>query len=424
MKEIIGYSAYNICEDAYEYNENECFIADSIESLRDFIKGAGFSVKNYRAVNVRLSDILDDYGVSYGSYCMEHEALKKFEQAARIAGIKYDLEDYDETLVNVEIHLPNKSYHPGKISSDISNDKLSAKGIQKKDDAHVISFPSYKNPFLVYRQICTNPACSNNHLNFSFVEVDHKLKPVVNPLSFSIHLDLETGEEIRPPERPERINQFVEEFLNALTEEMRGDFLSEIRSIKSDQKRLDEYRFDKRDVLDGVLVPYTAIVSEKGSIAHGGREASFGLLHKGHEYLIEDFYCSDPDCQCKKAHLQFFKKINEVSGKLTIIDCFMAEMSFEKGKMQVSQLFKSSKQEAEEVIREWKVRNPDILGLLKSRYKKVKEIGKRSLEGKGFFKIPEPIEPIVKPSIKKKKIGRNEPCPCGSGKKYKKCCGA
>jgi uncharacterized protein YchJ len=24
---------------------------------------------------------------------------------------------------------------------------------------------------------------------------------------------------------------------------------------------------------------------------------------------------------------------------------------------------------------------------------------------------------------KKVKIGRNEPCPCGSGKKYKKCCG-
>jgi preprotein translocase subunit SecA len=24
---------------------------------------------------------------------------------------------------------------------------------------------------------------------------------------------------------------------------------------------------------------------------------------------------------------------------------------------------------------------------------------------------------------KDKKIGRNDPCPCGSGKKYKKCCG-
>ncbi len=25
--------------------------------------------------------------------------------------------------------------------------------------------------------------------------------------------------------------------------------------------------------------------------------------------------------------------------------------------------------------------------------------------------------------IAEKKVGRNEPCPCGSGKKYKKCCG-
>jgi len=24
---------------------------------------------------------------------------------------------------------------------------------------------------------------------------------------------------------------------------------------------------------------------------------------------------------------------------------------------------------------------------------------------------------------KDKKVGRNDPCPCGSGKKYKKCCG-
>ncbi|MCC7234569.1 MAG: preprotein translocase subunit SecA [Bryobacterales bacterium] len=29
-----------------------------------------------------------------------------------------------------------------------------------------------------------------------------------------------------------------------------------------------------------------------------------------------------------------------------------------------------------------------------------------------------------KPVLKSNKVGRNEPCPCGSGKKYKKCCGA
>ena len=31
--------------------------------------------------------------------------------------------------------------------------------------------------------------------------------------------------------------------------------------------------------------------------------------------------------------------------------------------------------------------------------------------------------PVKKKPIKKQKIGRNDPCPCGSGKKYKQCCG-
>jgi len=32
------------------------------------------------------------------------------------------------------------------------------------------------------------------------------------------------------------------------------------------------------------------------------------------------------------------------------------------------------------------------------------------------------FEPDIMPVIAKPKIGRNQPCPCGSGKKHKKCC--
>jgi preprotein translocase subunit SecA len=31
---------------------------------------------------------------------------------------------------------------------------------------------------------------------------------------------------------------------------------------------------------------------------------------------------------------------------------------------------------------------------------------------------------VAQPVIKGEKVGRNDPCPCGSGKKYKKCHGA
>ncbi len=30
----------------------------------------------------------------------------------------------------------------------------------------------------------------------------------------------------------------------------------------------------------------------------------------------------------------------------------------------------------------------------------------------------------VQQVVRGEKVGRNDPCPCGSGKKYKKCCGA
>lgn len=44
-------------------------------------------------------------------------------------------------------------------------------------------------------------------------------------------------------------------------------------------------------------------------------------------------------------------------------------------------------------------------------------------------KVAEPVTTneeagVRKPIVKEEKIGRNDPCPCGSGKKYKKCCGA
>jgi uncharacterized protein YecA (UPF0149 family) len=31
---------------------------------------------------------------------------------------------------------------------------------------------------------------------------------------------------------------------------------------------------------------------------------------------------------------------------------------------------------------------------------------------------------VAAPRVTRQKIGRNKPCPCGSGKKFKKCCGA
>ncbi len=44
--------------------------------------------------------------------------------------------------------------------------------------------------------------------------------------------------------------------------------------------------------------------------------------------------------------------------------------------------------------------------------------------GRALYEV-ELAEPRIEPQqpVRSEKIGRNDPCPCGSGKKYKKCCG-
>jgi len=49
--------------------------------------------------------------------------------------------------------------------------------------------------------------------------------------------------------------------------------------------------------------------------------------------------------------------------------------------------------------------------------KKKKELEQARMAGAGDMQVQQ----VVRSG---NKVGRNDPCPCGSGKKYKKCCGA
>ena len=49
--------------------------------------------------------------------------------------------------------------------------------------------------------------------------------------------------------------------------------------------------------------------------------------------------------------------------------------------------------------------------------------GSREELAKRGIKIDEERIDSMLAGEKRKKIGRNDPCPCGSGKKYKNCCG-
>ena len=50
--------------------------------------------------------------------------------------------------------------------------------------------------------------------------------------------------------------------------------------------------------------------------------------------------------------------------------------------------------------------------------------GMEDTSAKAFGHAQQATRGVTAPRHVEQKVGRNDPCPCGSGKKYKKCCGA
>lgn len=95
---IIGYSAFELSEECYEYNENACYVADSPETLKQFLINAMFNVNDYRIDTIKLSDIINDFGCSCGEYALEQIALERFEKAAKTLKINYSIEPFEDFL--------------------------------------------------------------------------------------------------------------------------------------------------------------------------------------------------------------------------------------------------------------------------------------------------------------------------------------
>lgn len=124
------------------------------------------------------------------------------------------------------------------------------------------------------------------------------------------------------------------------------------------------------------------------------------------KYIMLDSYCVMPDCNCEDVALNFVDKENKSEVKTS---AFSFLLNYETKNISKSKDIEKAKYIANSFTQE-------TLRMLKDRHKKLKEElndGIIEILKKYKRKIPEPP---------KRKIGRNEPCPCGSGIKYKKCC--
>ncbi len=257
-------------------------------------------------------------------------------------------------------------------------------------------------------------------------------------------MDASTWHEHDPrPGRPAAETAMAREFLRDYPRSERLDLKERLEKKQRIAKRFLDYRISPREI--GIMLPWSELASETGSVMKGGDTVSFTFDQEGTQYTIEDLYCPNPPCECQEAQLLFFKCLPGATpdGPGTAVQFFDASVTLTTGQPKVDKCIRATPEEAARILTDWWEQEANRLDVLKGRYKKIKEVGQRSLLAAGRrsavqsrrpggsrwvdtdapeaddFSPPQRLTPVRAAATP----GRNDKCPCGSGKKFKKCCG-
>lgn len=317
----------------------------------------------------------------------------------------------------------------------------------------LVRFSTSSNPFQVDEIYCSNPHCDCNEVTVHFIEVSEAGDTLENPRSFSARIDLDTWQEReRPREQSPEITAWIEEFLLQAGPNRQAEYKQLYDEQKQSAKRKAEFVLAPDEVMNGQLLSYVNIVSERSALSSGGNNYSFNFQYQGRDFLLEDRYCVNPRCDCKKIYMEFFELVRRKDGQLDLYQRFLAKLAF-NGQPVIEENADRNFTEADSVLAAWWQANDWLLKDLRIRYREVKEIGRRSLDAQPVadefnadlrnmrgdqdvfpdsswssrdlpWASDSPSSDLLDggPNFAGVRVGRNADCPCGSGKKYKKCC--
>jgi hypothetical protein len=127
-----------------------------------------------------------------------------------------------------------------------------------------------------------------------------------------------------------------------------------------------------------------------------------GYHYRGSDYFAVDYYCVMPDCDCDDVDLAFAGE--EPAGEVRI----------ELGSGETELIPGPGGAEVLPVLWDHFLKRHHGVDILRRRSAAMKRFGREYITSVSEQRQEE------RPSVK---VGRNQPCPCGSGKKYKRCCG-
>lgn len=212
-------------------------------------------------------------------------------------------------------------------------------------------------------------------------------------------VDIDTAEvSARPDDRP--LNPATHPRIADFAGRIDGDLLDSIGQLwcrgkglpDSDQKVLLAGEIEIKGWSRGELLAWDDVFTD-------ARQDLY--VHEGRLYEAAELYCPAPGCECGEVsiHFETLRPRGAPSpGRIVVQRSGATQVEPRKnGRVRLEQLWAAFRR-----------RHPNHLARFARRYPAIKSIGAKIV--------------ATLPAVSFK-LGRNDSCPCGSGKKYKKCCG-
>jgi hypothetical protein len=164
----------------------------------------------------------------------------------------------------------------------------------------------------------------------------------------------------------------------------------------------------------------------------------FTFACDGADWFVDDQYCMEPGCGCTQAGLTFFRAPAALTTpRAPLRSHAFLHFDYRTNKTEVVET-RPGGPGPEALMHALRTARTDLAEVLRGRHGRLRQLGRRLVSRAGRRSragrsiaagdraelenaSPPAPTPFARPAPK---VGRNDPCPCGSGKKSKKCCGA
>ncbi|HEY8892589.1 MAG TPA: SEC-C metal-binding domain-containing protein [Clostridium sp.] len=269
----------------------------------------------------------------------------------------------------------------------------------------IIKSKFYSSRMIIKEIYCTNANCECRQVTLKFLKIDEENNE--DKIIFSVTLNIDTL----------KILDKISYDMSVKADQIIAEFITDFDLLIKD-------RFNKNDRISKGLEEETIVkpISQKAiDLTLDGSCVSFDEIFDNVEIInfrdkksnliyIQDQYCMNPKCPCNETFISFIV-VNEVDE--TGENVFTLRYSLMSGKYDVESMVCDDNY-MNDILKSFKKEEKQIRENLKKRYRDMKIIGKQIYNENKMNTVPR---------ISRLQVGRNDVCPCGSGKKYKKCCG-